>query len=64
VGDHWGIEDSLQWVLDMAFDADHCRVSTGHAGQNLAVARHWALNLLKQEKSVKAGIKAKGEKAG
>ena len=38
--DHWGIENSLHWVLDVAFDEDRCRVRTGHAGQNLAVARH------------------------
>ena len=62
--DHWGIENSLHWVLDVAFDEDRCRVRTGHADQNLAVARHWALNLLKQEGTAKAGIKAKRKKAG
>ena len=69
--DHWGIENSLHWVLDVAFwvldvafDEDRCRVRTGHAGQNLAVARHWALNLLKQERTAKVGIKAKRKKAG
>ncbi len=61
---HWGIENSLHWVLDMAFDEDRCRVRTGHADQNLAVARHWALNLLKQERTAKIGIKAKRKKAG
>ena len=61
---HWGIENSLHWVLDMAFDEDRCRVRTGHADQNLAVARHWALNLLKQELTSKIGIKAKRKKAG
>ena len=45
---HWSIENSLHWVLDMAFDEDHSRVRTGHADQNLAVMRHLALNLLKQ----------------
>ena len=59
--DHWGIENSLHWVLDVAFDEDRCRVRTG---QNLAVARHWALNLLKQERTAKVGIKAKRKKAG
>ena len=37
---------------------------TGHADQNLAVVRHLALNLLKQERSAKVGIKAKRKKAG
>ena len=50
-------------ALDVAFDEDRCRVRTGHAGQNLAVARHWALNLLKQERTAKVGIKAKRKKA-
>lgn len=62
--DHWGIENSLHWVLDVAFDEDRCRVRTGHADQNLAVARHCALNLLKQERTGKVGIKAKRKKAG
>jgi hypothetical protein len=48
----------------MAFDEDHSRVRTGHADQNLAVMRHLALNLLKQERSAKVGIKAKRKKAG
>lgn len=61
---HWSIENSLHWVLDMAFDEDHSRVRTGHADRNLAVIRHWALNLLKQERTVKVGIKAKRKKAG
>ena len=60
---HWGIENSLHWVLDMAFDEDRSRVRTGHADQNLAVIRHLALNLLKQETSTKIGIKAKRKKA-
>ena len=37
---------------------------TGHADQNLALMRHLALNLLKQERSAKVGIKAKRKKAG
>ena len=61
---HWGIENSLHWVLDMAFDEDHCRVRTGPADQNLAVVRHLTLNLLKQERTAKVGIKAKRKKAG
>ena len=64
--DHWGIENSLHWVLDVAFDEDRCRVRTGHAGQNLAVARHWALNLLKQERTAKVApaLGAKPAQAG
>jgi predicted transposase YbfD/YdcC len=57
--DHWGIENGLHWVLDVAFREDDCRVRKGNAAQNLAILRHMALNLLKQEKTAKGGIKAK-----
>ena len=62
--DHWGTENSLHWVLDMAFDEDESRVRTGNASQNLAVIRHMASNLLRNEKSVKVGIEAKRKMAG
>ena len=61
---HWSIENSRHWVLDGAFYEDHSRVRTGHAHQNLAVIRHLALNLLKQGRTTKVGIKAKRKKAG
>jgi predicted transposase YbfD/YdcC len=61
---HWGIENRLHWVLDIAFNEDHSRVRKDNAPQNYAVLRHMALNLLKQEKTVKAGIKAKRLKCG
>lgn len=46
-------------MLDVAFREDDSRVRQGNADQNLAILRHMALNLLKQEKSAKGGIKAK-----
>ena len=56
---HWGIENKLHWVLDLAFREDECRVRTGHAAENFAVLRHIALNLLRQDTAVRAGVKAK-----
>jgi predicted transposase YbfD/YdcC len=60
---HWGIENSLHWVLDLAFREDACRVRVGHAPQNLARLRHLALNLLRQNRHSKVGIKNQRLKA-
>jgi predicted transposase YbfD/YdcC len=64
VRSHWGIENELHWTLDIAFDEDRCRVRKDHGPENFALLRHIALNLLKQEKTCKRGIKGKRLLAG
>lgn len=56
---HWGIENELHWVLDIDFREDESRVRKDNGPENFAVLRHIAVNLLKQESSLKVGIKAK-----
>ena len=55
---HWRVENSLQWVLDIAFREDESRVSNGHGPENLATMTQMALNLLRREASSKGGVKA------
>ena len=61
---HWGIENSLHWTLDVAFNEDNSRKRAGCAAQNFSVINRIALNLLKNEKSSKRGVKGKRLKAG
>lgn len=53
---HWSIENGLHWVLDIAFNEDQSRARVGAEPENMAVLRHFVLNLLKLETSVKDSI--------
>ena len=60
----WGIENKLHWVLDVAFREDASRKRAGNAAQNFSRITRIALNLLKQNKTSKLGMKGKRLKAG
>ena len=44
---HWGVENSLHYVLDVTFNQDRSRVAKDAGPENLAVLRHFAINILK-----------------
>ena len=47
VRSHWSIENSLHWVLDVTFGEDGARSRTGHGPANMAVVRHFAINMVR-----------------
>jgi len=60
---HWGIENSLHWVLDVVFRQDQSRLRSGHGARNMAVVRHFAINavrLAKGKRSIKTTRKLAG----
>jgi len=59
VRDHWGIENKLHWQLDVTFQEDQCRTRLGHADVNFSSLRRLALGLLKNESTLKLGVKNK-----
>lgn len=61
---HWNIEIGLHWSLDVSFREDLNRCRKGHSAENLAIVRRIALNLLKQDKTKKCGIKCRRKAAG
>ncbi|MDR3414292.1 MAG: ISAs1 family transposase [Formivibrio sp.] len=60
---HWGIENKLHWVLDVGFGEELDLKRAGHSSQNFSLLNRIALNLPKQEQSLKRGIKGKRLKA-
>jgi predicted transposase YbfD/YdcC len=63
VRSHWGIENQVHWVLDIAFHEDQSRIRAGYAAENFAVLRHLALNLLQHHPSKGLSVKARRLKA-
>jgi len=63
VRQHWSIENSLHWRLDMVMNEDQDRTRMGHGPHNLAVLRHMAINAMQKEGS-KGSLRGKFKRAG
>lgn len=63
VRSHWGIENSLHWVLDVSFREDESRLRKDHGPENLALLRRMTASLLQKE-ATKVGVACKRKKAG
>jgi predicted transposase YbfD/YdcC len=63
VRSHWAIENSLHWVLDVTFADDQSRLRKGHGARNMAVVRHFAINLARAVND-KRSIKLRRKRAG
>jgi predicted transposase YbfD/YdcC len=61
---HWGIENSLHWVLDVDFREDYARNRKDHSAENLAILRHMALNFIRKDASSKTSLRGRRLKAG
>ncbi len=61
---HWGIENSLHWVLDVSFAEDDSRIRKDHAARNMATLRRLVSNLLRQDTRHKRGLKTRRHRAG
>jgi predicted transposase YbfD/YdcC len=63
---HWAIENTLHWTLDVTFNEDQSRVRKDNAGENMAIVRHIAFNMLSntQKHFKNTGLKALRKKAG
>lgn len=60
---HWGIENSVHWTLDVTFHEDECRIRSLHSPQNFALLRRIALNALERESSFRRSIRQKSRRA-
>ena len=60
---HWSIESSLHWVLDVTFTEDKSRIRKDHAPQTSAMLRRLAVSILSQDTSIKDNIRGKRYRA-
>ena len=63
IRNHWQIENSLHWVLDVTFNEDHCRIRDRNAAQNFSLLRKIAINLVRRHHASKASLKGRRKMA-
>jgi predicted transposase YbfD/YdcC len=61
---HWGIENELHWVLDLAFREDEARHRANNTAQNMTTLRHFTVNIVKQDRDRKLGVANSRKRAG
>ncbi|MDP8034604.1 ISAs1 family transposase [Pasteurella atlantica] len=59
IRNHWAIENSLHWTLDMTFHEDNSRIRRGNAAEVMNAFRKLALNIVKTDTTRKASMKRK-----
>jgi len=60
---HWGIENRLHWVLDVAFREDRNRARADDAQANLGILRRTAISLLKNTEGLKGSVHCRRQQA-
>jgi len=61
---HWKIENQLHWSLDINYREDECRIRQGHAPEHFSRLKRLSQNMLKMDKSTRAGIHSKRLRCG
>jgi predicted transposase YbfD/YdcC len=61
---HWGVENSLHWVLDVTFAEDDSRIRKDNSPEIAGAFRRLALSVLQQDTSIKSSIRGKRLQAG
>jgi len=64
VRNHWSVENSLHWVLDVTFSEDASRIRKGSGPEIAGVFRRLALSILQRDTTLKESIRGKRLRAG
>ncbi|QDS98836.1 ISAs1 family transposase [Adhaeretor mobilis] len=64
VRNHWSVENSLHWSLDVTFSEDQSRLRKGNGQEIAAGMRRLALSILKRDTTLKESLRGKRLRAG